>query len=207
MQLDGMLIGLGNPGKEYANTRHNYGFMLVDELLAYASAQSWGKVEKLSSARQKFELWRAWLNPAPALPWLFLKPLTYMNLSGEAAAPVVAYYQLPIEQIIVAHDEMDLPLGRMRFKFGGGSAGHKGIKSLEQHFGSNEFYRLRLGIGKNRSDNAISHVIGPFDKKEAQLTRQVLEFAAKAIIEFKGNGFEETQQRINGFKLPEESAE
>lgn len=205
MRIEGMLIGLGNPGKEYANTRHNFGFMLVDRLVALAAEHSWGNVEKLSSSKQKFELWRAWLNPSPALPWLLLKPLTYMNLSGEAAGPVMSYYQIDTEQLIVAHDEMDLPLGRMRFKFGGSAAGHKGILSLERHLGTNEFYRLRLGIGKKTTDNAVSHVIGPFAKAEAKTVLQVLDAATEAVIKFPELGFEATRQQVNSFKIDDES--
>lgn len=204
MRIEGILVGLGNPGKEYANTRHNFGFMLVDHLVAMASEQNWGNVEKLSSSKQKFELWRAWLSPAPALPWLLLKPLTYMNLSGEAVAPVINYYHIPPEKLIVAHDEMDLPLGRMRLKQGGSAAGHKGIISLDRHLGTNGYYRLRLGIGKRAGSNTVNHVIGAFGKAEEKIVSQIVEAAAKIIVKFPELGFETTQQLVNSFKITEE---
>lgn len=201
MQLSGMIIGLGNPGPEYAMTRHNFGFMLVDALLNYASDAKFGEVAKLSAPKGKLELWKAWLNPRPSLPWLFLKPLTFMNRSGQAARPVVDYYDIPIENIIALHDEMDLPLGRMRFKFGGSAAGHNGIKSLVQELGTQDFYRLRLGIGKRTPDGAIGHVMGRFAKSEEDMVAAVLRGAGEALVRFEEAGFTATQEAVNGFKL------
>lgn len=199
-----MIVGLGNPGPEYALTRHNFGFMLVDVLLNYAREAAFGGVEKISSPRDKLELWKAWLAPRPALPWFFLKPLTYMNLSGQAVRPVVDYYDVPVNSLVALHDEMDLPLGRMRFKFGGGSAGHKGIDSLVRELGSPDFYRLRLGIGKRGPQGAVKHVIGRFGKAEEATAAKVLRAAGEALVRFPEAGFAATQEAINGFKLPEE---
>lgn len=193
-------MGLGNPGKEYAGTRHNFGFMLVDALLEQAGAQPWGGPEKISS-RKTFVLWRVNLLPPPTRPWLLLKPLTYMNLSGLAAAQVLAYYRLDCAALIAAHDEMDLPLGRMRFKFQGGSAGHKGVLSLEEHLGSRAFYRLRLGINRQTENNgALGHVLGAFNSAEMQTVDAVLREACAALPLFPELGFEATQRRINSFK-------
>lgn len=205
MQLSGIIVGLGNPGAEYVMTRHNFGFMLVDALLNYAREAQFGALEKISAPRGKFELWKAWLAPRPALPWLLMKPLTFMNLSGQAVRPVLDYYGIPAEEMIVLHDEMDLPLGRMRFKFGGSSAGHNGIKSLEQELGTQDFYRLRLGIGKRGPDGAIRHVIGRFNKAEGDVAAQVLSAAGEALLSFKEAGFAATQEAVNGFKIVQES--
>lgn len=204
MQLSGIIVGLGNPGPEYALTRHNFGFMLLDALLNYARDSHFGSVKKISAPKGKFELWKAWLNPAPELPWLFMKPLTYMNLSGQAVRPVLDYYDIPAEDMIVLHDEMDLPIGRMRFKFGGSSAGHNGIKSLVQELGTVDFYRLRLGIGKRGPEGAVKHVIGRFAKAEEDIAAKVLSEAGEALVRFKYAGFAATQEAINGFKLPED---
>lgn len=204
MQLSGIIVGLGNPGAEYAMTRHNFGFMLVDALLNYAREADFGPVEKISSPKDKLELWKAWLAPRPALPWLFIKPLTFMNLSGQAVRPVISYYNIPVDSLIALHDEMDLPLGRMRFKFGGGSAGHKGINSMVQELGTPDFYRLRLGIGKRGPEGAIKHVIGRFSKTEEDAAAKVLRAAGEALIRFPEAGFAATQEAVNGFKLPEE---
>lgn len=207
MQLSGMIVGLGNPGQEYAMTRHNFGFMLVDALLNYARDARFGPVEKISSPKDKLELWKAWLAPRPANPWLLMKPLTFMNLSGQAVRPVLDYYDIPVETLIVLHDEMDLPLGRMRFKFGGSSAGHNGIKNLVQNLGTQDFYRLRLGIGKRPGDNAIGHVMGRFSKAEENILEQLISSAGEALVRFPDVGFVATQEAINGFKLLEEQVE
>lgn len=193
-----LLAGLGNPGKEYDNTRHNFGFMLIDALLAKASTAN---IKKLSSSRDKYELWKVQLPELGRAPVLFLKPLTYMNNSGIALQHVCSYYNIEPEQIIIAHDEMDIPLGEMRFKIGGGSAGHNGIKSIAQHLGTPEFYRLRLGIGKSRNDNSIGHVLGHFGKQDGQAVEQTLDGAIKGIEEFAYNGFIAAQQYINGFRM------
>ena len=199
MQLDGMLIGLGNPGEEYARTRHNYGFMLVDELLAQAATEPWADLEKLSFPRRNFILWRARLSPPPALPWLLLKPLTYMNLSGQAVAPVMSYFRVDNQNLVVVHDEMDLPLGHMRLKWGGGSAGHKGIISLEQNLGTNAFYRLRLGIG-HPANAAVSYVTSSFNSAEFSIVKEVLAAACAAVRRFKETGFDMSRQIIKSFR-------
>lgn len=207
MQLSGMIVGLGNPGPEYALTRHNFGFMLVDALLNYARSAQYGAVEKISSPKDKLELWKAWLNPRPALPWLLMKPLTFMNRSGQAVRPVLDYYDIPLDTMIVLHDEMDLPLGRMRFKFGGSSAGHNGIKSIVQDMASQDFYRLRLGIGKRPGENgSIGHVMGRFAKAEEDVVAKVLSAAGDALVNFSAEGFAATQGAVNGFKLPDETS-
>jgi PTH1 family peptidyl-tRNA hydrolase len=205
MLLEAMLIGLGNPGKEYAHTRHNAGFMLVDEFLALAERLNPGGTEKLAS-RHDFDLWRVRLKPIPALPWLLLKPLTYMNQSGLAAVQALSYYHSETDTLIVAHDEMDLPLGRMRFKLGGGAAGHKGVISLEQHLGSGNFYRLRLGIGRPQEDGALKHVLGTFNKIEKNMLLETLRAACAELVCFKETGFETMRQNINSFRADKADA-
>jgi PTH1 family peptidyl-tRNA hydrolase len=173
--------------------------MLVDGLLIQARDKG-GGAEKLSAPRQKFELWKAWLAPLPSLPWLLLKPLTYMNLSGEAVRQVLAYYQLKPNDLLVAHDEMDLPLGRMRFKLGGGAAGHKGVLSIEQALGSGDFYRLRLGIGKKNTHDAVSYVTSSFAPGEQSVLEEVLQAACSFLPCFVETDFEEMRRRINSFR-------
>ncbi len=189
MNLNGLLVGLGNPGPEYRNTRHNLGFMLVDALLEQCPG-----ADKLSSSKNRYELWRCKLPPlrgkGPSCgEWLLLKPLTYMNLSGEAVVPVAAYYKISPANIVVAHDELDLPLGRMRFKTGGGAAGHKGILSIAGLLGTPEFYRLRLGIGKNAGQDAVSHVLGRFRAEEEALIKQILDAGLETFLTFCSQGF------------------
>ncbi|MEB3206799.1 MAG: aminoacyl-tRNA hydrolase [Vampirovibrionales bacterium] len=132
-----IIVGLGNPGSKYANTRHNIGFMALDYLIDALAAQS----AKLP-AGVKATAWQARINQASTL---LLQPATFMNLSGEALQPLLAFYKLSIEQVIVIYDDVALPFGRLRVRQGGGSGGHNGIKSIIQHAGE-KFIRVRVGI-------------------------------------------------------------
>ena len=124
-----LVVGQGNPGERYARTRHNLGFMVLDRLGLSFRPRGEALV-------------------AEAEGGLFLKPLTYYNLTGRAVAPLARFYKIPPERILVVHDEMDLPLGRIRFKAGGSAAGNRGVLSIEEALGTRAFHRLRLGIGK-----------------------------------------------------------
>ncbi|MDR2892669.1 MAG: aminoacyl-tRNA hydrolase [Deltaproteobacteria bacterium] len=210
METGGMLIGLGNPGKEYENTRHNFGFMLIDELIRL---QPGGRAaEKLSTGKKQYELWKLYLPPVHSAPWLLLKPLTYMNNSGLPATAAMSYYGISPDQVLAVHDELDIPLGEMRFKFGGGSAGHKGINSLAQQFGSRDFYRLRLGIGKQPGEETIAHVLGRFNAADSRVVDQVLEAACRGLVMFNERrsmpseagpkALAAAQEYFNGFRLP-----
>jgi PTH1 family peptidyl-tRNA hydrolase len=133
-----LVVGLGNPGAEYAATRHNLGFLVVDELAARAGSPAF---------RKKFhgELAEARVGGAPAT---LLKPLTYMNESGRSVQAAVAFYKLPLAALLVVHDELDLPFAEVRLKSGGGDAGNRGIRSIIAQLGSPDFARLRVGIGR-----------------------------------------------------------
>ena len=141
MAVAGLIVGLGNPGKQYESTRHNMGFLFVDELLREAK-----NVSSMSGDKFRCELWKAALPGSPD-QWLIAKPQTFMNLSGECVQPLAAWHRLLPENILVVHDELDIAPGRMKFKKGGGNAGHNGLKSITQRLGTPDFYRLRLGIG------------------------------------------------------------
>ena len=140
MAVAGLIVGLGNPGKQYESTRHNMGFLFVDELLREAK-----NVSSMSGDKFRCELWKAALPGSPD-QWLIAKPQTFMNLSGECVQPLAAWHRLLPENILVVHDELDIAPGRMKFKKGGGNAGHNGLKSITQRLGTPDFYRLRLGI-------------------------------------------------------------
>jgi PTH1 family peptidyl-tRNA hydrolase len=134
-----MIVGLGNPGAQYDHTRHNAGFDFVDELASSAGGQ-W----KLDS---KYQALSAKISIANTNVWL-LKPMTFMNRSGQSVAALAQFYKIPTEQILVAHDELDLPAGVARFKQGGGHGGHNGLRDIIARLANNrDFYRLRLGIG------------------------------------------------------------
>jgi PTH1 family peptidyl-tRNA hydrolase len=133
-----LIVGLGNPGLQYENTRHNVGAVFVSKLAVQYDA-TWHLEAKFKAEVTSFSYGTDKI-------WLLL-PTTYMNLSGEAVQAFATFYRIPSHEILVVHDELDLLPGIVRFKFGGGSAGHNGLKSIVQHLGTQDFYRLRLGIG------------------------------------------------------------
>lgn len=133
-----MVVGLGNPGKKYTATRHNIGFIFLDYLARQAGVTFMDS--KLQSKIVKTMLW--------GVPVLLVEPQTYMNLSGIAVAKTAAYYKIDTERIVVIHDDLDLPLGRIKIAVKRGAGGHKGIRSIIEHLGSREFPRIRFGIGR-----------------------------------------------------------
>ena len=185
--LDLLVAGLGNPGREYAGHRHNVGHMVVDEL-ARRHGGSW---------RGKFSGDLSELRIGEARVAL-LKPMTYMNESGRSAGAAVRFFKLPPEQLLVVHDEGDLDLGRLQARLGGGLAGHNGLRSIAQALGTQEFLRLRIGVGRPRrgdprplADYVLSN-FEPEDEADAIVAR-----AADAVEAILAEGLEATQQRFN----------
>ena len=200
MELGGLIVGLGNPGREYEYTRHNFGFMVIDALLA--ACERYSPPNRLSGQRDPYGLWRVTLpdHKGRRLDWLLATPLTYMNRSGEPVQRIAAYYHIEPESLLVLHDELDLPLGRMKMKKGGGNAGHNGLRSIQQMLGTPDFYRLRLGIGKGRGDGA-SWVLGRFSEEEREPLRATLAGAVEGLELFMRQGPKKAQQFCNGFSL------
>jgi PTH1 family peptidyl-tRNA hydrolase len=168
-----LIAGLGNPGRKYRSTRHNVGFEIVDRLAA-ASGCKW-KLEKQ---------WGAEI--AHAGNTLLVKPRTYMNLSGEAIRQICGFHRIPPDSILVIHDDADLPLGRLRFRQSGSAGGHNGIKSIIQQLGSQQFPRLKVGIGRKVEPGAdrrgmIGHVLGRFESAERIEMEKTLECALDAV--------------------------
>jgi peptidyl-tRNA hydrolase, PTH1 family len=185
--LDLLVAGLGNPGREYADTRHNVGFMVADELARRHGGSFRGRFSgELADVR------------LDGLRLALLKPQTYMNESGRSVRAAVRFYKLPPEQLLVVHDEVDLELGRLQARLGGGLAGHNGLRSVGQHLGTSEFLRLRVGIGRpERGDPrpVADWVLSPFDDHvdvEALATR-----AADAAETVARDGLEAAQQAFN----------
>ncbi|MFV0420750.1 aminoacyl-tRNA hydrolase [Oleidesulfovibrio sp.] len=196
MNLDGLIVGLGNPGKEYENTRHNLGFMLIDALLDEARASAPYSVSALTTGKKKYDLWKC--SPLGTnTTWLLAKPMTFMNKSGEAVAHICGYYRIPPERIVVLHDELDLPLGRLKFKTGGGLAGHNGLKSIAGLIGSQEFHRMRLGIGKPQGVQTTGHVLGRFSKTEQPVVEKILEAGMEGLRLFIEQGADAAVQFVN----------
>ncbi|MGE4552295.1 MAG: aminoacyl-tRNA hydrolase, partial [Desulfovibrionaceae bacterium] len=172
------IAALGNPGPEYRDTRHNLGFMLADRLLALGAERPAMRLARLPFS-DDCELYALRLAGASRL---LAKPLTYMNLSGQAVARVVGRNGLTPADVVVVHDDLDLPLGRIKLKRGGSSGGHKGVESIAQCLGSPEFWRLRLGIGRPPRHTAVERfVLEPFAPEEQPAVRAMLETAHKGL--------------------------
>jgi len=166
-----LLVGLGNSGKRYLCSRHNFGFMVLDAL-AEGSALAWRLHSKSSSLLTK-------LNPGVFLA----KPQTLMNTSGLTVAKLAGYYKIGLEDIWVVHDELDLPLGRVKIKVGGGSAGHRGVESVIEQLGKSDFVRFRLGIGRSKQDGQPEedYVLSNFTDEEKPLVEEVLKVTVEAV--------------------------
>jgi len=169
-----LVVGLGNPGAEYASSRHNAGFMVVERLLGTFPA---GKFTECHTAASRFFAGRFRQKP------LYLQqPLTFMNLSGEAVACAAGRLQLEPSEIMVVSDDMDLPLGKIRLRRGGSDGGHNGLKSVIAELGSADFLRLRLGIGRpEHKSEVIDHVLSAFTPEEQKLFDDELEAAVKGV--------------------------
>lgn len=169
-----LIVGLGNPEPKYDRTRHNIGFEVIDEL-----AKVWGI--SLSENRRFNALVGEGRSPVGKI--YLLKPLTYMNRSGQAIRAVIDWYKLPPESVLTIYDDMDLPLGRLRLRESGSAGGHNGMKSTIAHLGTQNFPRLRLGIGRPRvvSGETVSHVLGKFAPDEAPTVRDLLRLSVETI--------------------------
>ena len=165
-----LIVGLGNPGAEYAETRHNIGFMAVDAIARAFNATGFAKKFQGELAEVRIGAEKV----------LLLKPMTYMNLSGQSVGEAARFYKIPVEDIIVFHDELDLASGKLRVKTGGGHAGHNGLKSLAAHVGE-ETVRVRMGIGHPGAKHLVSnYVLGKFAKADEAWITQELDAIAKA---------------------------
>lgn len=181
----GLIVGLGNPGGQYDRTRHNFGFMVVDRLVDREP----GCVRLSSNSERDFVLWEWRMGHGD--PWLLLKPLTFMNRSGRAVQKVLRYREIDPEHILVVHDELDLPLGRIRFKKGGGLAGHNGLRSVSAVLGTREFHRLRMGIDRpDPGHDVVAYVLGKFAPAESSAIDQALDQALKGIEVYCNEGID-----------------
>lgn len=191
-----ILIGLGNPGQQYETTRHNVGWMALDRLAERFSAK-WRTDRRFRSSTTEVIL------PGVAERLLLVKPLTYMNLSGEAARAVLDFYKVPLSDVIVITDDMALPLGFVRVRPRGSDGGHNGLKSLVQHLGGQEFTRIRIGVGAPAGD-AIGHVLGTFQREEWPAVHEAVDQALEALDVVLREGVLEAMNRYNRRATPEE---
>jgi PTH1 family peptidyl-tRNA hydrolase len=186
-----LIVGLGNHGRDYANTRHNAGFAVVERL-----GSEWGWTWRLEAgfkarlARGSFAGCRV----------LLCEPMTYMNLSGEAVGPVTQFYRVEASRMLVVVDDADLPLGTVRLRPAGSSGGHHGLESIERHMGTRQYARLRIGIGRQQADGRqiTGHVLGRFTAAEADVFGRVVAHAADAARCWVTGGVGMAMNRFNG---------
>jgi len=188
-ELSYLLIGLGNPGREYQTNRHNFGFMVIDRLAVRLGARGLKVQSKAIVTSANYEDRKL----------ILAKPQTYMNLSGQSIQGLANFYKLPLENLLVAHDDLDIPFGTIRMRPGGGPGGQKGIASTIERLGTKDFARLRLGIGRppGRMDPAAD-VLQDFSRDEAKILSELLDRAADATLEFVINGLDKAMNKFNG---------
>lgn len=178
-----LIVGLGNPGKEYSNTRHNIGFMVIDKYLGDVKFKEKfnGLFYEINSNGDKV---------------IFIKPQTYMNNSGECVGKFVKYYNVKLEDIMVIHDDLDISVGNIKFKINSSSGGQNGIKSIISHLGNNGFFRMKLGIKSDKKNDVIDFVLGKFSKSELEL----IDFnkCSNAIDDFIKYDYEYVMNKYNG---------
>ncbi|HWY30406.1 MAG TPA: aminoacyl-tRNA hydrolase [Candidatus Acidoferrum sp.] len=185
-----LIVGLGNPGADYVQTRHNAGFLLVEKL-ASRWRMDWSVERKFSARVARGE--------TQGKRVLLCQPQTFMNLSGESVGEITGFYRLPIDRLVVVVDDADLPFGEIRLRPGGSSGGHHGLESIEQHLGSREFARLRIGIGRRDGARQITgHVLGKFDAGESGALEKILERAAGQLECWLDAGLQKAMSQFNG---------
>ena len=169
-----LIVGLGNPGQEYQNSKHNMGFMCLDQLCHQLN---------ISLDKSKFNgiYYQGFINNEKII---FLKPLTYMNLSGECVGQFVKYFKIELSDILVIYDDMDTKIGNIRIRAQGSSGGQNGMKNIIDHLGTKNISRIRIGIGRNLSLNSRNYVLSSFSLEEKEKINQALDKATKAALDF-----------------------
>lgn len=184
-----IVVGLGNPGRNYAQTRHNLGFIVVDEL-----ARRTGE----STARKRFQS-ELMETRHPGGKLVLMKPQTYMNRSGHAVREVLNWFRVPVEHMLIIVDDLDLPYGQIRMRAGGSAGGHNGLTSIFEQTGEKQIPRLRVGIGRG-SNQAKAHVLSRFAPDEQEQLRTIVEIAADAVELWLADGIATAMNEINGRK-------
>jgi PTH1 family peptidyl-tRNA hydrolase len=196
-----LIAGLGNPGKKYEDTRHNVGFMIVEKLVKNATP---GNKQSQWSTEEKFKAEVCKLEDV-----IVVKPQTFMNLSGESISAIAAYYKVEPQDVWVVHDDIDLPLGKIRIRKGGASGGHRGVDSTIENLGTPDFIRFRMGIGRGKmeirgnSDENLPRqevekfVVSPFTEHEAGDVKKLIKHGAEALETAIEKGIEKTMSQFN----------
>lgn len=184
-----LVVGLGNPGSQYEDTRHNIGFKVIDNI---------AKEYNIEINRQKFKgiYGEGFIENEKVI---LLKPTTYMNLSGESIREVIDFYKLSNEEVIVIYDDISLNVGRLRIRDKGSAGGHNGIKSIIAHLGTDVFPRIKVGVGQPNVD-LVKYVLGNFTKEEMEVLEESIDAATKAVREMVKNNTTAAMNKFNGFK-------
>ena len=189
-----LVVGLGNPGDVYANTRHNAGFMVVDEFADFFSV-SLGKKKPFPN----LQIGHGFIEGVEVI---LAKPMTFMNRSGPPVKKIAEFFRTSCEDMLIVHDDIDLTFGRLKIKEKGGDGGHKGLRSLIDAFGEGDFMRLRIGVGRPESGiDAADHVLGRFSPGEEKVLDQIFTMAQDAIVTVLGKGLEEGMNRFNNKRI------
>ncbi len=182
------MVGLGNPGKEYENTRHNVGFMAIDRIAQFLNVtfdkeKFQGKYAEVLYENEKY---------------ILLKPQKYMNLSGEVVGDFVRFFKIDISDILILYDDLDTPVGSMRLRSQGSSGGHNGIKNIEQHLQTQKYNRIKFGISNNKMMDTKDYVLGRFSKEEQEVMNQTLEKVVDIFKDYPKMSFENLMNKYNG---------
>ncbi|HEM9623521.1 TPA: aminoacyl-tRNA hydrolase [Streptococcus agalactiae] len=188
-----MIVGLGNPGSKYNDTKHNIGFMAIDRIVKNLD------VNFTEDKNFKAEIGSDFINGEKIY---FIKPTTFMNNSGIAVKALLTYYNISIKDMIIIYDDLDMEVGKIRFRQKGSAGGHNGIKSIIAHLGTQEFDRIKVGIGRpNGRMTVINHVLGKFDKNDEIMILNTLDKVDNAVNYYlQTNDFQKTMQKYNGLK-------
>lgn len=181
-----LVVALGNPGREYENTRHNVGWKALEHL-SFWNDLSWKEKFKGLFAQKSIN----------GEQTIFLMPQTYMNLSGESVRPAMDFFKVSVEDLLVIHDEIDLPYGTLAVKTGGGLAGNNGLKSINQHLSTKDFHRIRIGVGRPKFGDVSAHVLGQFTEEEKINLDDLLNLAAEAIEYYLKHGIKKAQNTFS----------
>ncbi len=187
-----LIVGLGNPGRRYASTRHNIGFMVINAL---------SREMGVSLTGRRFHSRNA-LTERDGRELILLRPATYMNLSGKSVKACADHYKIDNDHILIIHDDLDLPFGKIKLVSRGGAGGHRGIQSIFDHFGSKAFSRIKIGVGRPENGEKIEdYVLSPFYESQKETLKDVLNFSIHACDLFLSEGIEVAMNRINGKNL------
>ncbi len=182
-----LIVGLGNPGKEYADTRHNAGFKFIDE---------YAKSKGLTFNQNKFKgLYTTFINNGEKI--ILLKPQKYMNLSGEVVRDFVKFFKIKTDDILIICDDLDTPLGKIKIKYKGSSGGHNGLKNIEQNLNTNEYKRIKIGISNDKNEDRINYVIGKMPKEDLNKLNEVTSRSPEILEDYLNLKFDNLMNKYN----------